>query len=245
MDTGKGPLPRARRELEAGRDEEALKALQLALREAKESSQAEELREIASLAQTLRSRSSGRLSTEAGHIDYAASQNIRRVERSAALGLETALPPDDDYLFASWIRRVLAFSFDVLVVVGILYVLPLVCIWYGFEAGGSDFQETSAGGVAVFFALIGLPVLWPVYFALFHGLGPGQTPGKRALGIAIQDIRGAPLGLGRAFGRAYFMLLIYFLLPFAFLVDNLWPLWDKRNQALHDKVVSSVVIRAP
>lgn len=244
MDTGEGSLARARRELEAGQDEEALKALGIALREAKERSQADELREVAFLAQRLHSRTSGRLSKEAAHIDYAASQNLRQVERSAALGLESALPLEDDYVFASWIRRVLAFSFDVLVVVGILYVLPLACIWYGFEAGGSDFQETSAGGAAVFLALIFLPLLWPVYFALFHGLGPGQTPGKRALGIAIRDIRGAPFGLGRAFGRAYFMLLIYFVLPFAFLVDNLWPLWDKRNQALHDKVVNSVVIRA-
>jgi hypothetical protein len=27
-------------------------------------------------------------------------------------------------------------------------------------------------------------------------------------------------------------------------LDYLWPLWDRRNQALHDKVVSSVVIKA-
>jgi uncharacterized RDD family membrane protein YckC len=25
--------------------------------------------------------------------------------------------------------------------------------------------------------------------------------------------------------------------------DNLWPLWDGRNQALHDKVVDSIVVR--
>jgi uncharacterized RDD family membrane protein YckC len=245
MGAAEEPLPRARRELEAGRDEEALEALQLALREAKETSQTDDLQEVASLAQTLRSRTSGRLSEEAGHIEYAASQNVRRVERSAALGLESALPVEEDYLLASWIRRVLAFSFDMLVVVGILYVLPLACLWYGFEAGGSDFQETSAGGLAVFFALIGLPVLWPVYFALFHGLGSGQTPGKRALGLGVRNVRGAPLGLGRAFGRGYFMLLIYYLFPFTFLLDNLWPLWDKRNQALHDKIVNSVVVRAP
>ncbi len=28
------------------------------------------------------------------------------------------------------------------------------------------------------------------------------------------------------------------------LVDYLWPLWDDRNQALHDKIVNTVVVRA-
>ena len=28
------------------------------------------------------------------------------------------------------------------------------------------------------------------------------------------------------------------------LLDVLWPLWDDRNQALHDKPASTVVIRA-
>lgn len=34
----------------------------------------------------------------------------------------------------------------------------------------------------------------------------------------------------------------FFLLPV--ILDYLWPLWDSKNQALHDKVVGSVVIRA-
>ena len=236
-------LTRARQALEAGQDEEALRALKEAFQEAKGESQEEALREVASLAQTLHSRNSGSLSTEAGRIEYAASQNVRLLERRAALGMETALPPREEYVFGSWIRRAFAFLFDALVVLGILYVIPLAALYFAFEAGGSDFQETSVGGVVLFFALIGLPLLWPAYFALFHGLGPGQTPGKRALGIAVRDLRGTRLGLGRGFGRAYFAFLIYVVLPVTFLIDNLWPLWDKRNQALHDKVVGSVVVR--
>jgi uncharacterized RDD family membrane protein YckC len=27
-------------------------------------------------------------------------------------------------------------------------------------------------------------------------------------------------------------------------LDYLWPLWDTKNQALHDKVVGSIVVRA-
>jgi uncharacterized RDD family membrane protein YckC len=28
------------------------------------------------------------------------------------------------------------------------------------------------------------------------------------------------------------------------LLDLLWPLWDERNQTLHDKIVKSYVVRA-
>jgi uncharacterized RDD family membrane protein YckC len=42
-----------------------------------------------------------------------------------------------------------------------------------------------------------------------------------------------------------FVTLGFWILPFAWLLDHLWPLWDGRRQALHDKVVASVVIRLP
>ena len=236
-------LTRVRAELEAGREEEALRALKEAFQEAKTGSDTEALREVASLAGALQSRSP---SPEARRLEYAASQNVRLLERQAALGVDTPLPPREDYVLGSWIRRVFAFAFDALVVVGILYVIPLAALYSAFEAGGSDFQETSVGGLVLFFALIGLPLLWPISFALFHGLGPGQTPGKRLLGIAVRDVRGTRLGLGRAFGRAYFVLfLAWFVTGIGLLIDCLWPLWDKRNQALHDKVVGSVVVRIP
>jgi uncharacterized RDD family membrane protein YckC len=39
---------------------------------------------------------------------------------------------------------------------------------------------------------------------------------------------------------AFSFVLVLSWLP---LLDGLWPLWDKRNQALHDKVANTVVIR--
>ena len=37
--------------------------------------------------------------------------------------------------------------------------------------------------------------------------------------------------------------LLYFLVGLVWVLDMLFPLWDKRRQTLHDKVVGSVVIR--
>jgi hypothetical protein len=36
-------------------------------------------------------------------------------------------------------------------------------------------------------------------------------------------------------------MFILFVVPWV--IDMLWPLWDPRNQTLHDKVVNSVVVR--
>ncbi len=37
--------------------------------------------------------------------------------------------------------------------------------------------------------------------------------------------------------------LFFFLLGLIWLLDMLFPLWDKKRQTLHDKVAGSVVLR--
>jgi uncharacterized RDD family membrane protein YckC len=83
----------------------------------------------------------------------------------------------------------------------------------------------------------------PLYFGLFHAGERGQTIGKRITGIAVRRIDGARLSKGAAFGRAGFVFLLYIAGGVGVLVDGLWPLFDRRHQALHDKVVNSIVIR--
>ena len=57
------------------------------------------------------------------------------------------------------------------------------------------------------------------------------------------DDHGGSIGYGRSFGRyAITFLFAIFILPV--LLDYLWPLWDPKNQALHDKVAGSFVVRA-
>ena len=65
-----------------------------------------------------------------------------------------------------------------------------------------------------------------------------------ALGIRVVrvDDLGA-IGYRRAFGRALAVLVLG-VIPFAGILDGLWPLWDTRNQAIHDKIASTVVVRS-
>jgi len=81
-----------------------------------------------------------------------------------------------------------------------------------------------------------------VYFTVL-GLPRAQTVGNMALGTRVVDqVTGGPIGYGRAFLRylIQFVFSILFVIPL--IVDFLWPLWDRRNQTLHDKVAKSVVI---
>ena len=83
----------------------------------------------------------------------------------------------------------------------------------------------------------------------------GATPGKRTLGISVRRWdHGGQLGwstislrVGFLYGLAAVSLLpvVGILALIAYLLNFLWPLWDKRRQALQDKVADTVVIEGP
>jgi hypothetical protein len=84
-------LALARAATRSGNDAEALKALQQALKESKKAGHTDSLREVAALAEELRAPSSSAVAKEAAHVAYAASQNVRLLERRAAVAAN-ALP---------------------------------------------------------------------------------------------------------------------------------------------------------
>lgn len=92
--------------------------------------------------------------------------------------------------------------------------------------------------------------LFIAYGTVLCGGPRGQTLGMMAVGVrAVGDEGGGPLGYGRGFARALvegilrLVNLLFFLLGLIWILDMLFPLWDKKRQTLHDKVVGSVVIR--
>jgi len=89
-------------------------------------------------------------------------------------------------------------------------------------------------------------VMAAAYYAVLNGSEMGQTFGKRVLGIHVRDAAsGGPIGADRA-GLRYIVVGLFRIIPFFglfTLLDGLWPLWDPRRQALHDKIAGSVVVR--
>lgn len=133
--------------------------------------------------------------------------------------------------YAPWWRRGVAYLVD-----AVLIGIPIFAVAAIAGAGGND------GSLTLIFVLgYGLPL---AYFTYFHGSERGQTPGKMLTGVRVRtDGGGERLSYGRAFARYLIVVVLgWFVLPV--ILDFLWPLWDRKNQALHDKVAGSVVLRA-
>lgn len=94
-------------------------------------------------------------------------------------------------------------------------------------------------------------ILWlamaAAYYAVLNGSEMGQTFGKRLFGIQVRDAtgEGGTIGIGRA-GLRFVTVGLFRIVGFFglfTLIDGLWPLWDPRRHALHDKIAGSVVVR--
>jgi uncharacterized RDD family membrane protein YckC len=153
-------------------------------------------------------------------------------EREAAQG-----PPEVERQLAGWGRRLAAYLLDVAIIVVPLLVVIIVAL----IAVSPD--ENDGAWAVIGFAYLAALVLPFLYFSFFHGDPRGQTPGKRVLGIrVVSEETGRSIGYGRAFGR-YAITFVFSVFFLPLILDYLWPLWDTKNQALHDKVVGSVVVR--
>jgi uncharacterized RDD family membrane protein YckC len=150
--------------------------------------------------------------------------------------LAEPLQPRLDY--ASWGARAGAYLLDGLIL-AIPYALGITLAVIG------DVNEND-GLLIVGGLLIAASFIAPfVYFGVMNGSERGQTYGKRALGIRVRREDGqTPLGFGRGLARYAITFVFAFFFYVPMLLDFLWPLWDDRKQALHDKVAGSVVVRA-
>jgi uncharacterized RDD family membrane protein YckC len=154
--------------------------------------------------------------------------------------------------FASWGRRVLGYLIDTFLLV--VASIPLIV---GYEMVVADIQlrndingnvvvdettdvSSAAIGLVVLGGLIALS-FW-VYNVVIRQGRTGYTLGKTVVGIRLIKVSTAePMGAGWSFLR-----------QIAHYVDNLvcylgwlWPLWDRRNQTLADKIMNTVVIIQP
>ena len=130
---------------------------------------------------------------------------------------------------AAWWKRVVALVVDNL----LLYVVALLL----------SVRSGSSGAVTNFRFVAELALTF-CYFGYLNGV-PGQTVGKRLLGIRCVDAdTGEAIGFTRGLVRQGVVAVLSVAFLFPALLDGLWPLWDQKRQAWHDKAVRSVVIVA-
>lgn len=142
---------------------------------------------------------------------------------AAGSGYGGDVRPSGSAPLAGWWARVGATLIDGLILGAIYGVLYAVT------------GQSAAGIIGV--------IVQAAYTTYLIGRPGGQTIGMMALGNkAVGADDGAPLGFGRGFVRWLVQGLLGFTVILG-LLNVLWPLWDRRNQTIHDKAANSVVLR--
>jgi uncharacterized RDD family membrane protein YckC len=109
---------------------------------------------------------------------------------------------------------------------------------------GNTTDSVRSSGSGSWVLLLVFVIIQGLYFACFNGQGTGQTVGNRAPGIAVRDAdTGEAIGVGRGLVRWLVRTALYSALILPGVLNDLFPLWDKRRQTIADKAARSVVIR--
>src|SRR5215207_947243 len=143
--------------------------------------------------------------------------------------------------YAGWVSRVAATLVDgfiAFVVGGIPTIIGLVILSStGETVSALDGSSTLEGENPVGYLVLVLGIVTNLLFTLWNtivrqGLR-GQSLGKQLLAIqVVKEATGQFLGVGRAFLR---WLMSSILTAITCYLNLLWPLWDDKNQTLHDK----------
>lgn len=140
---------------------------------------------------------------------------------------------------SGWWRRVGAYILD-----GIFTAIISWVGWILIAAGSTGIGITLLG--------VGIVVAFFYYPLTMMREGPnnGQTFGKQILGNRVVRDDGQPVNFGFALLRQFVVMYLLFavvggvLFGIPWLLDVLWPLWDRENRALHDMIVKSHVVLA-
>jgi uncharacterized RDD family membrane protein YckC len=132
------------------------------------------------------------------------------------------------------IRRLAAMLYDALLVFGLLLLASmLITLPVGLLAGES--ASSALSGNLLF--RIWLAMVPPAFFLLFWMKG-GQTLGMKSWRIRVVRSDGASLSWPDALKRLFFALLSWLPLGLGYI----WILFDKENQAWHDRLSGTRLI---
>lgn len=185
----------------------------------------------------------------------------------APYGAAVPTTPDGVPL-ASWAQRLGAYVIDVLILSGlslVLWIPFLPTLVDSFKDFIDESERATENGAAqpslyaqtdliwVFVAVTLLSLVLGLVWQVVWLRRRGATPGKLALGLRVR-LRETPgqLSYGTILKRwlAQSGVGIFGLVPFVGiltgiynLLNGLWPLWDDKNQALHDKFARTNVVR--
>jgi uncharacterized RDD family membrane protein YckC len=149
------------------------------------------------------------------------------LEAPADVSAATAVQPAEQvFAYAGFWLRFGAVAIDAVIFWSAWFVVVLVA-----SPGGSGLA-----GLAV----LAFPVLGWLYCAAFESSAWQGTPGKKAVGAVVVDVRGERLSFGRASAR-YAARYLTWLVPLG--VGWMMAGFTEKKQALHDIIAGTLVIR--
>lgn len=184
----------------------------------------------------------------------------------AQFTVSTALTTPYGETIASWPVRAVAALVDGLALLPLLLVVGLPSVladgenvktWWndlGDHAENPPVFDPGTGRGVIFY--LSLVLVTAAFHALFLHRKQA-TPGKLAFNLRVRrrDLAPGPLPaptIATRVGVLALLLAAHYLVPVTaigvevlVLLDVLWPLWDKNNQALHDKVAGTSVVLVP
>ena len=126
--------------------------------------------------------------------------------------------------------------------------MPAVLANTQLAGWGVRFGAALLDGLFVLFT-IGIGFVVNFFLMAREGEKNGMTLGKQVCNIRVVKEDGTPVDIGFALLRDLLIKTIligwiggFFLIPVV--ANYLWPLWDERNQALHDKMAKSYVVKS-
>ncbi|HCB04618.1 MAG TPA: hypothetical protein DEQ43_10290 [Nocardioides bacterium] len=185
-------------------------------------------------------------------------------------GVRPPATTPDGVSLAGWWQRVAAYILDAIIVGIIATIVALPWARDAFDtyrawlddalrasdAGGGNNLDTAqlqrdlARPLAI---IIGIQLVVGFCYQVGFLMWKQATPGKLALGLRVRlRDRPGPMPLGTVMVRwlAQFGVGILGLIPILgsltvvyTLLDYLWPLWDQKKQAIHDKAAKTNVVR--
>ena len=129
-----------------------------------------------------------------------------------------------------WIRFA-AYLIDAVVLYAVMFVLMIP---FGVESF-TDPTAFDMSSMALFYVLI--IVAWIAYFVGMESSAKQGTLGKMAVGIKVGNENGERISVGTAAGRLFSKILSGLILYIGYMMAG----WDKKKQALHDKIAGTYV----
>jgi uncharacterized RDD family membrane protein YckC len=144
--------------------------------------------------------------------------------------------------YAQWIDRVIAAIIDSAIVFALVMIIWIVMMIVGVVSAVIHEALAALVFFLSFLIIFASSIGFLVYNKAYLVSKRGYSIGHGIMKLKVVTEQGSLVSTGTAVIRILVQFGLNFI-PFGGIVNGLWPLWDEKRQALHDKVANTYVIK--